>query len=189
MRYNCAWILKFLILIRKMKISDRCWTQPGRYHSNIIGSQAWEILTKHLLLNARFGFFSAGRVVGVLFGLLVIVGIVGITVYCCKKRFNRYRWNRAIFRTPSKDPHQIPPGNRFFLLIFFEHVFVKCLSCLKKIVDLNRYRSYLAFVWMGVIFKSFEWDLYRVKFFIYNVKDDGVENESKTILKAFTFIW
>lgn len=31
---------------------------------------------------------------------------------------------------------------------------------------------------MGVIFKSFEWDLYRVKFFIYNVKDDGVENES-----------
>lgn len=119
MRYNCAWILKFLILIRKMKISDRCWTQPGRYQSNIIGSQAWEILTKHLLLNARFGFFSAGRVVGVLFGLLVIVGIVGITVYCCKKRFNRYRWNRAIFRTPSKDPHQIPPGNRFFLLIFF----------------------------------------------------------------------
>lgn len=41
---------------------------------------------------------------------------------------------------------------------------------------------------MDVIFKSFEWDLYRVKFFIYNVKDDGVENESKTILKAFTFI-
>lgn len=41
---------------------------------------------------------------------------------------------------------------------------------------------------MGVIFKSFEWDLYRVKFFIYYVKDDGVENESKTILKAFTFI-
>lgn len=72
---------------------------------------------------------------------------------------------------------------------FFEHVFVKCLSCLKKIVDLNRYLSYLAFVWMGVIFKSFEWDLYRVNFFIYYVKDDGVENESKTILKAFTFIW
>lgn len=41
---------------------------------------------------------------------------------------------------------------------------------------------------MGVIFKSYEWDLYRVNFFIYYVKDDGVENESKTILKAFTFI-
>lgn len=41
---------------------------------------------------------------------------------------------------------------------------------------------------MGVIFKFFEWDLYRVNFFIYYVKDDGVENESKIILKVFIFI-
>lgn len=42
---------------------------------------------------------------------------------------------------------------------------------------------------MSVIFKSFEViELFKVKFFIYYVKDDGVENESKTILKAFTFI-
>lgn len=40
---------------------------------------------------------------------------------------------------------------------------------------------------MSVIFKSFEWELFRVKFFIYHVKDDGVENESKTILKALLY--
>lgn len=41
---------------------------------------------------------------------------------------------------------------------------------------------------MSVIFKFFEWELFKVKVFIYYVKDDGVENESKIILKVFIFI-
>lgn len=134
-------------------------------------------------------FFSGGRVAGVVIGLLVLVGVVSITGYYCIKKGNRYRWNRDFFRTPPKEHYQMPPGNRFFLWIFLEHVFVKCLSCLRKIVDWNTYQSYLAFVKMSVIFRSFEWELYRVKFFIYHLKDDGVDKESKTILKAFTFIW
>lgn len=50
---------------------------------------------------------DGGRVAGVVIGLLILVGIVSITVYCCIKRGNSFRRSRSFLRAPSKDNYQI----------------------------------------------------------------------------------
>lgn len=53
---------------------------------------------------------DGGRVAGVVIGILVLVGIIFVTCYCCIKR--RKKSSGSVIRTPDKNHYQMAPDYR-----------------------------------------------------------------------------